>query len=357
MSAKQAQSLIPKAGQWLDNDFNVMLVGLHGVGKTQVILDECEKKGLKLKYFSCATLDPFTDLVGVPFARTDDDGTEHLKMVRPRDIDEAEIIFMDEFNRADSKVHNALMEILLFRTINGEPLPNLRMVWAAMNPPGGEYDVDELDPALLDRFDIFEDVAARPSVEYMVAKGIRESVAQAIIAWWREQNKDRRDVAEMISPRRLEKIGHVYEATGDFKSAIPNWFVVDRTKLRNMLQDAEAREEGGSTEGTGGPAKQFQYSPEYLKNNAHEVAEYLSKNPGDHETHKTVRAALENRHGARLVKDFGEVINALLPSVREAMLANMTANKRERIAKELTEVDEWRKPALAEFQKTVDQAS
>ncbi len=351
------QSLIPKAGQWLDNDFNVMLVGLHGVGKTQIILDECEKKGLKLKYYSCATLDPFTDLVGVPFARTDDNGVEHLKMVRPRDIDEAEIIFMDEFNRADSKVHNALMEIIQFRSLNGEPLPNLRMVWAAMNPPGGEYDVDELDPALLDRFDIFEDVAARPSVDYMVTKGIRQEVAQAIVAWWRDQDKDKRNIAESISPRRLEKIGLVYEATGDFKSAIPNWFTVDRGKLRNMLQDVEARakSQSASTSG-GGPNGEFQYSPEYLKNNATKVAEYLRENTQDHETHKAVRTAVQGRHGARMVKDFGEIIDAMLPAVREGMLADMTDGKRQRIAKELAEVDEWRKPALANFKAAVEAA-
>ena len=352
------QSLIPKAGQWLDNNFNVMLVGLHGVGKTQVILDECENKGLKLKYYSCATLDPFTDLVGVPFARTDEDGTEHLKMVRPRDIDDAEIIFMDEFNRADSKVHNALMEIIQFRSLNGEPLPNLRMVWAAMNPPGGEYDVDELDPALLDRFDIFEDVAARPSIDYMVSKGIRKEVAQAIVQWWRDQDKDKRSIVESISPRRLEKIGHVYEATGDFKSAIPNWFSVDRGKLRNMLNDVEVRAKAkeSSPGSSSGPRSEFQYSPDYLKNNATKVAEYLRENTADHETHKAVRSAIESRHGARMVRDFGEIVDAMIPAVREGMLADMTNSKRQRIAKELAEVDEWRKPALRNFQAAVDAA-
>lgn len=351
------QSLIPKAGEWLDHEFNVMLVGLHGVGKTQVILDECERKGLKMKYFSCSTLDPFTDLVGVPFARTDENGVEHLKMVRPRDIDDAEIIFMDEFNRADSKVHNALMEIIQFGSINGEPLPNLKMVWAAMNPPGAEYDVDELDPALLDRFDIYEDVSARPSVDYMVSKGIRQGVAQALVAWWRDQDRDRRNVTEVISPRRLEKIGLVYEKTGDFKSAIPNWFNVERNKLRDMLQNVEAREKStDKASGGKGPTTKFSYSPEYLKDNAVEVAEFLRENPKDHETHKAVRAALETRHGARLVRDFGEIIDAMVPAIREAMLTNMTHGKLSRIQSELADVEEFRKPALESFSKAVDAA-
>ena len=177
---KEAAPLILEADSWYDNDLNVMLVGLHGVGKTAAVLDVVNRKGGALKYFSCSTMDPFTDLIGVPFAREDADGREHLKMVRPVEIDEAEILFFDEFNRADAKVHNALMEIIQFRSLNGERLPKLRMVWAAMNPPGGEYDVEELDPALIDRFDVFEDVAGRPSADYLASRGIKLPVAQAL---------------------------------------------------------------------------------------------------------------------------------------------------------------------------------
>lgn len=350
-----ARSLIPKAGMWLDNNLNVMLIGLHGVGKTQVVLDECKAKGLRMKYFSCSTLDPFTDLVGVPFARKDDEGNEYLKMVRPRDIDKAEIIFMDEFNRADSKVHNALMEIILFRTINGEPLPNLRMVWAAMNPPGGDYDVEELDPALLDRFDVFEDVAARPSVEYMVSRGIREGVAQALIAWWQEQNKTRRSAAEVITPRRLEKIGLLYEKTGDFKSAIPNWFTTDRGKLRQMLADVKAREvatQGGDSQT--GVYRGFEYSPEYLKDNSFEVTEYLRKNPNDHETHRAVKEVISQRQGPTIVRDYGEIADALTPSVLEGLLADMAPGKFGRISSSLAELPEWRKPNVKRLIKAVN---
>jgi hypothetical protein len=354
------QNLIPKAGKWLDLDLNVMLIGLHGVGKTQVVLDLCKEKGLKMKYFSCATLDPYTDLVGVPVPREDGEGAEYLKMVRPREVDEAEIIFMDEFNRADPKVHNALMEIILFRTINGEPLPNLRMIWAAMNPPGQEYDVEDLDPALLDRFDVYEDVAARPSPEYLAEQGIRLPVAKALCAWWQEQNKNRREQSEMITPRRLEKMGKLYERTGDFKPAIPNWFNVDRGKLRQMLQDVEAKDKATKKDESGkaigkGPAKQFEYNPEYFKNEAFAVAQYLTSNPDDLETHKAAVNVVQNRHANRIVRDYGEIVDALKPAMLEALLADMAEGKFTRLVTEVENVEDWRKAKLTNFAKAVEQ--
>lgn len=338
-------TLIPKGKEWMDNNFNVMLIGKHGVGKTAVVLDLCRQEGINLKYFSCSTLDPFVDLVGVPFARTDDEGNEYLKMVRQQNINDAEILFLDEFNRADSKVHNAIFEIIQFKSLNGEPLPNLRMVWAAMNPPTGEYDVEELDPALVDRFDVFEDVPAKPSAEYLAYKGIRMPIAQALVSWHNDQNHPKRDNDKTVTPRRLEKIGKVYEATGEFKCAIPLWFNTDWAKLRSMLQEAEAKAEAeGITGGTAntGPSRKFQYNETYLAENEVEVSEHLRENPDDLETHKTVAKILEPRKADRLGGVYAPVLDALLPSVLEAFVAGLSDGKLDTLAKELDGSDDPR---------------
>jgi MoxR-like ATPase len=349
--------LIPKAQQWFDNNLNVMLVGLHGVGKTRAVLDLCRKNSVRLKYYSCSTLDPYTDLVGVPVPVTDDDGTQRLQMVRPREVDEAEMIFFDEFNRADPKVHNALMEILLFKTINGEPLPNLKSVWAAMNPPGQDYNVEDLDPALIDRFDVFEDVTARPSAEYLQSRGIREHIAKVLHAWWTEQSRTRRDVSEQITPRRLEKIGLVYESTGDTKAAIPNWFQqVDRQKLRHMIEDAENKLKGKQAGSSGkAPNSSFRYDPEYMAENNAKVAEYLSKNPSDHETHKAVLEAIKNRQGHSLIRDHGDILDALIPAYVEGYLTNMNPGKFQSMLKQIRDDSPgWKKGQLANIAKLVE---
>ena len=86
---------------------NGLLYGDHGVGKTQLIRDIANSLGLKLKYYSAATLDPYSDVVGIPVPVDNiaNDGVTHkqLQFIRPHDIDEAEIVFFDEFNRCSSE--------------------------------------------------------------------------------------------------------------------------------------------------------------------------------------------------------------------------------------------------------------
>ena len=348
----EVEPLIPQAEEWMRNGLNAMLVGNHGVGKTYAVIETVEKLGLTLKYFSCSTMDPFTDLVGVPFARTGEDGQEHLKMVRPVEIDEAEVIFFDEFNRADAKVHNALMEIIQFRSINGEPLPKLKCVWAAMNPPGMDYDVEELDPALIDRFDVFEEVSPKPTVAYLESSGIKLPVAQALIAWYNDQRSDKREISKTITPRRLEKIGKVWEATGSVINSIPHWFPMDRGKLRQMLQEAEAKaeEQGITTKGgtaNTGPSRRFDYNDTYLKKNEVEVSEYLRENQDDLMTHEEVYKVVEPRLAPKLVGDFGTIVDALIPSLRESLFSGMADSKLKRIVEqEIPKITDHRRPLV-----------
>jgi len=53
------------------------------------------------------------------------------------------MLFFDELNRAHPKVLNAVFELVQFRSINGDKLPRLQCVIAAINPPGAGYHVQE----------------------------------------------------------------------------------------------------------------------------------------------------------------------------------------------------------------------
>jgi hypothetical protein len=192
---------------------NVLLEGYHGVGKTQMVLDEAKRQGLILKYYSSATLDPWADLVGIPVpidVKTDNgEMKKRLEFIRPADVERADILFFDELNRAHPKVLNAVLETIQFHSINGQPLPNLKMVWAAMNPPGDIYQVSELDPVLVDRFHVYLEVAAEPSADYYTNKaGIPYNIARALVTWWHRDLDD--NLRKIISPRRLEYIGTNY---------------------------------------------------------------------------------------------------------------------------------------------------
>ena len=360
MEKNNIANLIPNAEVFLDNGMNVLLIGNHGTGKTASIMELAEAKGINVKYFSCSTLDPYTDFVGVPTPRfyckkdnhyqKDSDVCEMcngqmieaLKMVRPHEIDEAELIFFDEFNRADTKVLNAIFEIIQFGSINGEKLPNLKACWAAMNPPDEDfgYQVEDVDPALMDRFDAFVEITPRPSVSYM-SQFMPEEIARALKMWWDEhgrtqgKNKEgKKDRMDYVSPRRLVKIGLVYMASGGnataTKMALHPGGNFDKTKLMDLLRAATAdmakRENGG---GLGDAPAYFDYNAPAMLSRRKEIITHLKDNPSNLETHNKVADALRaGAGGAALVEIWGEMLEALNPAVLESFIASLPDIKR-----------------------------
>jgi hypothetical protein len=149
-------------------------------------------------------MDPWVDFVGVPKEKVADDGVSYLELIRMEDFarDEVEALFFDEFNRSKDKVRNAVMELMQFKSINGKPFKNLKVIWAAVNPYDEEetYDVEKIDPAQEDRFHIKTEIKYRPDKAYFKKK-YGEDLATPAISWWNkltQENKDR------VSPRRLD---------------------------------------------------------------------------------------------------------------------------------------------------------
>ncbi|MAW30256.1 MAG: hypothetical protein CMP98_15775 [Gammaproteobacteria bacterium] len=68
-----------------------------------------------------------------------------------RACNEPVVLFMDELNRATPEVIQAAFQIVLDRELNGHKLHADTRVFAAVNV-GAEYEVNEMDPALLRRF-------------------------------------------------------------------------------------------------------------------------------------------------------------------------------------------------------------
>lgn len=195
--------------QYMDASKNILIAGEAGTGKTEMLKTAATELGLSMKYYSSSTLDPFADLVGIPVPNTI---TRLVEYYRPREIDEAQVIFFDELNRADPKTINAVMEIIQFRSINGDPLKNLKCVVAAINPVDKGYNTEELDIAVRDRFDFFLNSEVVADYTFFKAK-YGPAVARTAIDLFKEyQNsykEDRRSKKNTLgyfSPRRLEKI-------------------------------------------------------------------------------------------------------------------------------------------------------
>lgn len=191
---------------WTKRNKNVLIYGDHGVGKTSIVKNWWDKIGLNYVMLSGATLDPWTDLVGIPKMFDRDDKT-FIKYALPETISEdMEGIFIDEINRAPAKVRNALLELILNKSINGRKFPKLRFIWAAANPPdsNNNYDVEELDPAQEDRFQVIVRLANRPYPPYF-AKKYGQEVAEKGIHWHASLTDE---IRAFVSPRRLDEAMH-----------------------------------------------------------------------------------------------------------------------------------------------------
>ena len=175
--------------QYMEANKNILIAGEAGTGKTEMLKAAANELNLKMKYYSSSTLDPFADLVGIPVPNT---STKLVEYYRPREIDEAQVIFFDELNRADPKTINAVMEIIQFKSINGDPLVNLRCVVAAINPVDIGYNTEELDIAVRDRFDFFLTSEVVADYPYFKAK-FGPAVARTVIDLFKEYQSSYRD--------------------------------------------------------------------------------------------------------------------------------------------------------------------
>lgn len=90
------------------------------------------------------------------------------------------ILFLDELNRAPIDVRQSSLQLVLERQIHEHKLPCVKgkptLIVAAINP-ASDYQADELDPALIDRF-VYIDIEAdaKAWLEYARAKNLNDIV-------------------------------------------------------------------------------------------------------------------------------------------------------------------------------------
>jgi hypothetical protein len=229
-------SLEKKLLIYAENDLNVLLIGSHGIGKSTIVKAIAERLGLRFKYYSSSTLDPFADLVGIPVPDKD---KNTINFCRPIDLEEAEFVFFDELNRAHPRVLNTVLEIIQFKSINGTPLKNLKMVWAAINPPGEDYQVEELDPALIDRFHMHISMEPTIHIPYLKNKMATE-IAVALRDWWHDDLTD--EMRKVVTPRRIEYLGILIDKNIPYRDAIPHGHLLPVPNLEKKIRIARNEE-------------------------------------------------------------------------------------------------------------------
>ncbi len=160
---------------------NVMLVGKHGLGKSEIIRGyyERERRMTVVAFFLGQMSDP-GDLIGLMHK---DEATGRSLFLPPYwwPVDGRPIVlFLDELNRARPEILQSVHELALNKTLAGKRLPEGSVVVSAVNE-GNEYQLTDLDPALVSRFNLYE---FAPTVEdwllWAAAHGVDPRVATFI---------------------------------------------------------------------------------------------------------------------------------------------------------------------------------
>jgi hypothetical protein len=155
MTTMQVRTFL-KVAPLLPRTTSVLLRGAHGIGKSQVVrqvagliaaaegITNFEVIDRRLSQMSEG------DMIGLP--STDGEVTRFNppEWYKRACVDPV-CLFLDELNRATPEVMQAAFQVVLDRELNGWKLHPKTRVFAAINT-GGSYTVNEMDPALLDRF-------------------------------------------------------------------------------------------------------------------------------------------------------------------------------------------------------------
>ena len=151
----------------LDVRLPVLLRGRHGVGKSQVVYQIAETRGLPVVERRASQMTE-GDLLGLPDTADLSDGRKATTWNAPDWLVTActqpVMLFLDEVDRATMEVRQGLFELTDSRKINGWNLHPETLIVAAVNggEHGAQYQVGEMDPAELDRWTVFD---VEPSTE------------------------------------------------------------------------------------------------------------------------------------------------------------------------------------------------
>lgn len=133
---------------------NLMLVGRHGIGKSEILTRYFQQLGMQVNTLFLGQMSDPGDLIGLP--RLDETTGKTVFMPPywfPTD-GKPIVLFLDELNRARPEVLQTIMDLALNRKLAGRALPDGSRLIAAVND-GEEYQLTDLDPALVSRFNIY----------------------------------------------------------------------------------------------------------------------------------------------------------------------------------------------------------
>ena len=179
-------------------DQNIMLVGNHGIGKSEILTEYFAAKGMKVVPLFLGQMSDPGDLIGIPNRNESTGKTDFMPPYWFPLDGKPIVLFLDELNRARPEVLQTIMDLALNRTLAGKKLPEGSRIISAVNA-GDQYQLTDLDPALVSRFNI---VNFRPTTQEWLLWADRVGVDARVMEFirenpmWLDKDPDAREGAD-----------------------------------------------------------------------------------------------------------------------------------------------------------------
>lgn len=179
---------------------NIMLSGKHGIGKSEILTKYFSSKGMKVVSLFLGQMSDPGDLIGLPYKNEKTGNTEFMPPYWFPTDNQPIVLFLDELNRARPEVLQTIMDLALNKKLAGRYLPEGSRIISAVNA-GEEYQLTDLDPALVSRFNIYN---FRPTASEWLLWASENKVDERVINFIQE-NSDHLDGIPTDLDNGLEK--------------------------------------------------------------------------------------------------------------------------------------------------------
>ena len=177
---------------------NVMLVGNHGIGKSEILSEFYGALGMPVVALFLGQMSDPGDLIGLPCKDEKTGKTDFMPPYWFPTDGKPIVLFLDELNRARPEILQTVMDLALNRKLAGKLLPEGSRIISAVNA-GDQYQLTDLDPALVSRFNI---VNFKPTAEEWLLWARKAGLDSRVIGFidenriWLDRDPDMKEGAD-----------------------------------------------------------------------------------------------------------------------------------------------------------------
>ena len=177
---------------------NIMLVGNHGIGKSEILSEYYGSLGMPVVALFLGQMSDPGDLIGLPCKDEKTGKTDFMPPYWFPTDGNPIVLFLDELNRARPEILQTVMDLALNRKLAGKLLPEGSRIISAVNA-GDQYQLTDLDPALVSRFNI---VNFKPTAEEWLLWARKSGLDPRVVGFidenrmWLDKDPDQKEGAD-----------------------------------------------------------------------------------------------------------------------------------------------------------------